>query len=183
LRASGPGVVGAYAAADRLAQPVIGVSAAIVASALPLVSRAATSGDPHELAAIFRSSMRRAVTVLLPVVVAASALAPWAIRAIAPEYLHAVQPFRVLIVGTLFMFLNQLSSMFIVGIGRFRALMLVAFVNLAVYLALAARLVPTYGAVGSAIATTVMEAINCVMQLAVVAALLRARKPASEPAR
>ncbi len=176
LRGHGDAELGAYAAAERLAQPVIGISAAIVASALPLVTRAAQSGDASQLAAVYRQTIGRAALVLVPSLSLAALVAPWAIARFAPQYLHATRPFQALLVGGLFMFLNQLSSMFIVGIGRVTALMVIAFANLAVYLALATQLIPRYGATGSAIATTVMEAINCAMQLALVGALVRPKR-------
>lgn len=176
LRDRGDAVLGAYAAAERLAQPIVGVSAAIVASALPIVSKAAQDGDASALSAVYRSTIRRAVVALLPVLSLSAAVAPWAIARFAPQYAHASRPFQVLLIGGLFMFLNQLSSMFIVGIGRVRALMVIALFNLAVYFALATKLVPLYGATGSAIATTVMEGVNCAMQLIVVRALLKARR-------
>jgi O-antigen/teichoic acid export membrane protein len=176
LRSHGDAVLGAYAAAERLAQPVTGISAAIVTSALPIVTRAAQSGDPSALSAVYKRSIQRALVVLVPALTAAAIVAPWALRRFAPQYAHATRPFQVLLIGGLFMFLNQLSSMFIVGIGRVRALMWISLLNLAVYLALATRLIPPYGATGAAIATTVMEGINCVMQLFVVGALVRARR-------
>lgn len=175
LEPYGPAAQGAYAAAERLAQPITGISAAIVASALPTVTRAAQSGDASELSRVYRQSILRAALVLVPALSIAAAVAPWVITRWAPQYTPATRPFQVLLVGGLFMFLNQLSSMFIVGIGRVTALMVIAFANLAVYLALAIKLVPIYGATGSAIATAVMEAINCAMQLALVRSLVRSR--------
>lgn len=182
LRDRGDAVLGAYAAAERLAQPITGVSAAIVTSALPLVSKAAQEGDASALSAVYRRTIRRAVVTLVPVLGASAGLAPWVIARWAPQYAHASRPFQVLLVGGLFMFLNQLSSMFIVGIGRVKALMAIAVLNLGVYLALALRWVPAYGATGAAAATTVMEAVNCVMQLLVVNSLINARRPASRAA-
>jgi O-antigen/teichoic acid export membrane protein len=175
LEPYGQAAQGAYAAAERLAQPITGISAAIVASALPTVTRAAQSGDASELSRVYRQSILRATVVLVPALSVAAAVAPAVFARFAPQYIPATRPFQVLLIGGLFMFLNQLSSMFIVGIGRVTALMMIAFANLAVYLALAIRLVPIYGATGSAIATAVMEGINCAMQLVLVRSLIRSR--------
>jgi O-antigen/teichoic acid export membrane protein len=75
--------------------------------------------------------------------------------------------------GTFFMFLNQLSSAFIMALGKFRVIMGVAVINLIVYLALAPWLIARHGATGAALATTAMEGLNTLMQLGVVYQLLR----------
>jgi O-antigen/teichoic acid export membrane protein len=54
--------------------------------------------------------------------------------------------------------------MFIVGTGRFRLIMTVGMCNLVVYVALASWLVPRYEAPGAALATTVMEGVNAILQ-------------------
>jgi O-antigen/teichoic acid export membrane protein len=176
LGSAGPAAQGAYAAAERLAQPVTGISAAIVVSALPSVTRAAREGDASALAGIYRRTITRATAALVPTITLAAWAAPWALARFAPAYVPASRPFQILLVGGMFMFLNQLSSMFIIGIGRVTALMGVALVNLAVYVALASALVPRFGATGAATATTVMEGVNCAMQLVLVGALVRARR-------
>jgi O-antigen/teichoic acid export membrane protein len=78
------------------------------------------------------------------------------------------------------MFLNMLSTTYIVSLGKFRTMMIVSVFNLVVYLVLAAQLIPRYGAVGAAIATAVMEAVNTIVQLNIVHGLLaRAGKKAT----
>jgi len=182
LRPQGAVVLGTYAAAERLAQPLLGLCAAIVSSSLPLVARAAAHRDRHELAVAYRRTIRGATLFVLPTVAAAAVGAPWVLSRFAPEYARAARPLQILLAGVLFMFLNQLSSMFIIGVGRYRTLMIVAIGNLGMYVALASWLVPRYGAVGSALATTVMEGVNCVVQVVIVGVLLgspRATGPAS----
>jgi O-antigen/teichoic acid export membrane protein len=79
----------------------------------------------------------------------------------------------VLVVGAFFMFLNMLSTTYIIALGKFRTIMVVAVLNLFVYLVVALYLIPRYGAIGAAIATSTMEAANTLMQLTVVHHLLR----------
>ena len=74
------------------------------------------------------------------------------------------------------MFLNQLSTTFVLALGRFRALMWIATGNLVAYLVLAAVMVPRYGAIGAAVAAAGMEALNTVVQLIVVSRLLEAAR-------
>ena len=77
------------------------------------------------------------------------------------------------------MFMNQLSSAFIMALGKFRVIMIVAVINLIVYLGLAPWLIAEHGASGAALATTVMEGINTLMQLGVVYQLLRSSHAAA----
>jgi O-antigen/teichoic acid export membrane protein len=71
------------------------------------------------------------------------------------------------------MFFNMLSTTFIMALGKFRVIMTVAIVNLIVYLVLATHLIPAHGALGAALSTSTMEAVNTIMQMAVVYFLLR----------
>lgn len=168
-----PTAAGVYALADRFSAPVLSLASAVVASSLPSVARMAASGDTHGLWGVYRKAIRRSLQVLVPVAVLAALAAPWLLARFFPDYVGAEMPFRLLLVGVLFMFLNQISSMFIIGVGRFRMIMSVAIVNLFVYLALATVLVPRYKAAGAALSTTLMEGVNAGVQLVLVAYLLR----------
>lgn len=173
LHDAGARVQGEYAAADQLAKPVLVVTGALMASSLPTVAAIAAGREFDRLTRVFRTALVRALQVLVPLATGVFFLAPYILRKLAPDYVGATTPFRVLLVGTLFMCLNQLSSTFIVAMGRFRLFLMVAAVNFAVYLSLATRLIPRYQASGAAVATAVMEAVNTVMQLVIVAILLR----------
>jgi Na+-driven multidrug efflux pump len=56
----------------------------------------------------------------------------------------------------------------------------VAIINLIIYLSLAPWLIAEHGASGAALATTVMEGINTLMQLVVVYQLLRSSHAAAD---
>jgi len=173
LHDAGPQVQGEYAAADQLAKPVLVITGALMASSLPTVAAIAAGREFDKLTRVFRLALLRALQVLVPLATGVFFLAPYILRKAAPAYVGATAPFRVLLVGTLFMCFNQLSSTFIVAMGRFRLFLAVAAVNFAVYLGLATQLIPRYHATGAAVATAVMEAVNTVMQLVIVAILLR----------
>lgn len=172
LRASGANALGQYAAADRLVRPFLSVSAAILASSLPTVALIAADHQFERLRRIYRQSIVRAGSVLLPLVILACVLLPWLLARYAPAYSDSSGPFRILVFGGMFMFLNQLSSTFIIGMGRFRTIMLIALGNLVVYFLLAAFLVPRFAATGAAAATSLMEGLNTIIQLVVVRQLI-----------
>ncbi len=173
LQGAGADIQGQYAAADRLSRPVLTLASALVASSLPSVSTLAATGDTKALWHSYRNALTRSASVLIPLAIAAGVFAPWLLKHLVPAYADSGRPFQILMVGTMFMFLNQISSMFIIGIGRFRLIMGVAAVNLAVYCVLASAWVPRYKAVGAALSTTMMEGINCIMQIIVLAWLLK----------
>lgn len=173
LHKSGPAVQGEYAAADRLTRPLLALGGAVFVSSLPTIAQLATQKHFERLAVVYRRSVLRITLGLIPIAAVAWALSSWILVKFAPEYAGAIWPFRILTLGTFFMFLNQLSTTFIVALGKFRVIMTVAIVNLLVYLVLAPQLIPIYGAAGAATATTVMEGINTAMQLGVVFYLLK----------
>jgi O-antigen/teichoic acid export membrane protein len=172
LGSAGGEVLGQYAAADKLVRPFLSVSSAIVASSLPTVAIIAADHQFERLRRIYRKSVLQATAALLPIAVAASIGLPWLLERFAPDYRAAAGPFRILVFGGMFMFLNQLSSTFIIGMGRFRTIMFIALGNLVVYFSLATHLIPRFAAVGAAAATSIMEGMNTIVQLVVVRSLI-----------
>jgi O-antigen/teichoic acid export membrane protein len=173
LHRAGPLVQGEYAAAEKLLRPIFGISAALLVSALPSLAVLAAERDFRRISRLYTTSLVRVALFALPILGAAWVLTPWLLEKFVPEYSGAVDPFRWLAGGAFFMLLNQLSTTFVVAMGRFRAIMTVALVNLGVYFALASFLIPTRGATGAAMATATMEAINTLFQLVMVHWLLR----------
>jgi PST family polysaccharide transporter len=172
LHQAGAHVQGEYAAADKLLRPVFGIAGALFASALPTVAAVAVERDFHRILRMYASSIRRLVFVVVPILGCTYFVTPWLLRYFVPDYAGAVGPFRWLSFGAVFMLLNQLSTMFVIALGRFQLILKVAIVNFVVYFGLAWYLVPRWQATGAAIATTVMEGINTVIQLVLVFALL-----------
>ena len=81
--------------------------------------------------------------------------------------------------GAYFMFFNMMSTTYIMALGKFRIMMTITILDLFLYLLLATRLIPTYGATGAAISTSFMESVNALMQIGVVFYLIRAMKKES----
>jgi O-antigen/teichoic acid export membrane protein len=184
LHDAGPAVQGEYAAADRLIAPFLGLAGAVVISSLPTLATLAGEHRYAELTAAYRRSLIRVVAILVPVAALAWLLTGFILRNVVPEYAGATWPFRILSIGAVFMFLNQMSSSFIIALGRFRLIMVVALLNFVVYVALATQLIPRYRAVGAAISTATMEGVNTLMQIVIVFMLLsdaRRSKPPISP--
>ena len=173
LRASGAAAQGEYAAADMMIRPLFTIATAILASSLPTIAVLAAQRNFASLHRAYVRTLVRSTQFLTVLLVAAWFLAPWLLRTYAPEYRDATLPFRILSIGALFMFLNQMSTTFLVALGRFRIIMANTCVNFVVYLGIATQLVPRYGAPGAAAATSIMEAINTIIQIAIVHWLLR----------
>ena len=130
LHDAGAAVQGEFAAADRLVKPILALASAVVVSSLPTIAGMAARKEFGELIVVYKRSVARIVVTLTPIAIAACLLMPYLLRRFAPIYADASSSFRILTVGAMFMFLNQLSSAFIVSLGKFRLIMTIAFVNL-----------------------------------------------------
>lgn len=172
LHESGPLVQGEYAAADRLVRPLLTIGGVFFYSSLPTIARLASSGEFKTLSSVYWRAVVRIVGFSLIPLGVVWVVAPWLLQRFVPAYAGATGPFRLLAVGTVFMFLNQMSSVFVFAVGRQRLIMVVAMINFVVYFSLAVHLIPRYQATGAALATAVMEGANTVMQLALVGWLL-----------
>ena len=173
LHSAGPVVQGEFAAADKLVRPILSVAGAVIFSSLPTVAAIAAKHEYVKLLRVYYKSVVRVVAILVPVTAAAWVGMPWLLRRFAPAYAGASISFRILAVGAVFMFLNQLSSAFIVALGKFRMFMWISLANFAVYFGVALYLIPRYKAPGAAFATASMECVNTLMQATTVAILLR----------
>lgn len=181
LHGAGSYVQGEYAAADRLIAPVLGLASALFVSSLPTLATLAAQHRYEELTVYYRRSIVRTFLGLTPVALGAWLLTGLILRKLVPAYAGAIWPFRILSVGAMFMFLNQMSSSFIIALGKFRLIMFVALANLVVYVVLALQLIPRYRAVGAALSTATMEGVNTMMQIGIVFWLLREGRRSKPP--
>lgn len=183
LHNAGAAVQGEFAAADRLVKPVITLAGVVVVSSLPTVAAMAARQEFGPLLRVYKSSVLRICLVLAPLTVVACLIMPQLLQRFAPVYAGASLSFRILTVGAVFMFLNQLSSAFIISLGKFRLIMMIGFANLIVYFAIATYLIPRFAAPGAAVSTAITEAVNSILQsLAVVVLLRRAIREQAPPA-
>jgi O-antigen/teichoic acid export membrane protein len=173
LHSAGAAVQGEFAAADKLVRPILTLAGAIVVSSLPTVAAMAARREFTQLLRAYKRSVWRICAILTPITVVACIITPQLLRRFAPVYADASVSFRILTVGAVFMFLNQLSTAFIISMGKFRLIMVICFANLVVYFVVAIYLIPRYAAPGAAFATAVTEAINTIMQSVAVTYLLK----------
>lgn len=173
LHAKGELALGEYAAGDRLVKPIMMIGSVFLSSALPTIAVLAQEQKFTTLTTAYRRTVTRLFLGMVPLLAALWIAAPLLIGRFAPRWIGAVWSFRILSISVLFVFLNALSTVFIVSLGHLRLVTLVALANLVVFFGLATLLVPIYGAAGAATATTVMEGVNTLMQISIVGYLLR----------
>jgi len=166
-------VLGEYAAAERLTRPATALAGAIFFSSLPTLARMAAAGETSALRSTYRRGALRVLVGMSLLVAAAWLAGPRLIAAVAPEYGGAIAPFRILAMSSIFMFLNQLSTTYLMALGKFRVVMGVAIVNLVVYVSVATALVPRLGARGAALGTCSMEVLSMAIQLSIMWFLFR----------
>jgi O-antigen/teichoic acid export membrane protein len=177
--------MGEYAAADRLLRPLLGISAAMSLSALPTVAAYAERREFPLLRRTFWGSVGRTSAVIGAILVLAWPGSAWLLHRFAPEYQGALWPFRILLVGALFMFLNQLARTYLLGLGRYRDVMFSTAASLALYAVLGLVMIPRHGALGgamgAALATAITEALASVaLVLVVLVGLKKSERAAAQ---
>jgi O-antigen/teichoic acid export membrane protein len=179
LHDTGPVAQGQFAAADRMLKPILAISGAVFLSSMPTVAAMVAKRDHASLKTSYQRGLMTVAAGVMPVLVAAWFLSAWLLHRFAPDYSDAVWPFRILAMGAYFMFFNMMSTTYIMALGKFRIMMTITILDLFLYLLLATRLIPTYGATGAAISTSFMESMNALMQIGVVFYLIRSMKKES----
>jgi O-antigen/teichoic acid export membrane protein len=178
LDGMGAAMLGIYALADRITNPILRITGPLSGSVLPVFAELAEAGQYDELAAFYRRTLGKLVWLLLVSSALIYGVAPWAIRTWLPEYLEAMDVMYVLMLGVGFMMFNQINVACLNGLGRFGTVAVVATINLTVYAFCAWLWVAEYKALGAALATTVMEGCNMMMQLGLLAWTFRQRQGA-----
>jgi O-antigen/teichoic acid export membrane protein len=175
-RLAGPEQVGYYAAAYRLTEGSLAIALAVSRTALPAFAVFAASGN--EMFSLYRAGLR----YLSPVAVAVSAsyalAAPLGVTLL---YGSAFSPsafaVAILSIGVGFVFVNQLSTSLLIGMGRYKLLLLISITVLAVNLAATTALVLMWGFQGAAVATVITEGVNLVLQIIAICILARSVAP------
>ena len=148
-----------YALAFRVVEVLSVIPLLVAVSALPLISRARSSG-PERLRPLARSLAQTTLLAGIMLATATAAGAPIAIRVIGGDaHSPAVAVLRVLAVALAFTFPLAFWSYLLLAVNQVRALTVGGGVAAASALALALVLVPGRGAMGGAIATLVAESI------------------------
>jgi O-antigen/teichoic acid export membrane protein len=179
----GAATVGIYTLADNIAQPILRVAGAFSASSLPIVAEYAKEGRFEELWSYFFRNVARIGLALVAIAGLLALIMPPIFNAWFPEYKESIAVVWVLYIGVCFMSVNQMTSTCLNGMGYFGVVAVVATVNLCVYGVGAWLWVAKYHALGAAMATSVMEACNMLMQLTLLYVLGRKRTRAAAAAR
>jgi O-antigen/teichoic acid export membrane protein len=170
---AGKVALGQLYAAMKLNDQFLILSGAFAMSALPVMSQLAHAGRRDALVRSMRKYAGLSLALSLAYAVGVALLAAPVVARWRPEYADAVGPAKVLALAAAFMFQNAVLTTALNALGRFRWVASCAAVNLAAYALAGAWLVPAHGAVGAAQATLVTEAVNTLVQLAMVARALR----------
>lgn len=173
LDGMGAAMLGFYSLADRITNPLLRIVGPLSGSALPVFAELAKAGSFAELASFYRRTLAR-LTILFAIMAGlVYGAAPWIIRRWLPDYEPAIDVMYVLMLGVGFMMFNQINVAGLNALGRFGTVAVVATVNLLVYALGAWLWIAPYKALGAAMATTVMEGCNMLMQLALLAYTFR----------
>lgn len=173
LNGLGPAVLGMYALADKITNPLLRVTGPVCGSALPMFAELAALHRYAELRSFLRSTLTKLAGVLLVVGLLVFMAVPYVIRHWFSAYVGAIPIAFILYVGVCFMVFNGISVACLNGLGRFGIVAVIATINLGVYAVCAWLLVGSRGAVGAALATTIMEGVNMCMQMVLLSTLLR----------
>lgn len=166
-------MLGIYAVADKISQPILRVTGALSAASLPMFAELGKKSGVRELRGFYLRNIRRVAVALALIAVVIFLLVPPVIRAWFAEYSESLPVLYVLYIGVCFMAVNQMTSSCLNGIGHFGWVAAVATVNLCVYGVGVWLWVPRHAAFGAALATTVMEGCNSCMQLVLLTIALR----------
>jgi O-antigen/teichoic acid export membrane protein len=162
--------VGIYSAAYRFLDQALFFPALFMASVYPiLASLIATRDQGLQLA--FDKSLTFLLATAIPLAVGSFILAPDIVALIAGEaFEQAVEPMRVLVFASLFIFTNALFASLLILFRRQRQLVLLVGGALVLNVALNLILIPPFSYLGAATATVVTEGL---VGIAMIAAVLR----------
>lgn len=164
----GLAAVGGLGAATQIASPVNAIASALAISVNPYAASLTAGRKFDELGTFFRTVLRKAIVVLIPISTVTALLADPVARALNPEYLDAAAAYRWLTFAVIWMFICQVSTAVLIGMGHARLMAIIVTVDLVAYTGLAYWLVPLYGPEGAAMATFFQEMLNAGMQVSCV---------------
>ncbi len=163
---------GLYAACFRLNEAFLMLAASVAASLFPVFSRLKKE-DKAELSLLFRKSIFGFLpfTILLAILIT-GLIAPIIQFLYGKPYAPSAAGLSVIIWSLVFMIANTLSTNALVASDRERDITKITAVNLLVNLGLNFYLVPRYGFIGACWAALATEAVNFVLQAALLQKIL-----------
>ena len=148
---------GYYTTADPIARLPLIISLSVAAVILPAASEAASLKDKKLLETYITQSYRYVVLLVFPLCVGIALFAqPLLSLLFGSDYIFGAQALRILVIGMTFYTLFMVSSSIVQGIGHPRLPMVIMIVGTVLNIGLNFLMVPLYGIVGAAIATTIV---------------------------
>ena len=150
-----PDEVGIYSAASPTSRLILAFTSAIYATLLPSISELHAKKRREEIMRSLTYAYKLCIAVLLPTLTLAIVFAPWIILLLFNEsYMQATQPFRILAIGSAFLGIFMVNSGVFQGIGMPQIPMKILSLAAALDFVLNLILIPKFGIIGSAIATS-----------------------------
>jgi O-antigen/teichoic acid export membrane protein len=145
-----------FALTERVADLIPG---AVLGVLLPGLAFAQASSNPTRFATVFGEALRYLGLLTMPITIAGIALAPFAIGLLyGPGFAPAAIVLQILLVSVVFGVLGQASRSALLGMEAQGRLLKTGVVAAVLSIALDLVLIPRWGAVGAAIANTVVQA-------------------------
>ncbi len=157
---------GYYTTADPIARLPLIISLSVAAVILPAASEAASLKDHKLLENYITQSYRYVLLLVLPLCVGIAAFAqPLLGLLFGQDYILGAPALSILVVGMTFYTLFMVSSSIVQGIGHPRLPMIILIIGTVINIVLNFLMVPVYGIIGAAIATTIVAFIIMVVML------------------
>jgi stage V sporulation protein B len=148
--------VGYYTAANNIASILYFLFAGLATSILPSISRSTSANDAMLTRSYIRQSMRYMVMLLIPLVLLLSATSTDLLTLVySSRYIEAASPMSILVFGLGLLSIFFVLTNIIMGSGKPLVIMLMSLVLVGIDTGLNIFLVPRYGLVGAAWATTI----------------------------
>ncbi|MGH9151690.1 MAG: flippase [Acidimicrobiales bacterium] len=173
--------VGYYASAYKISEALNILPGALMISVFPLMSRYARNPVfQARLRVLYHTTFKYVLVVIAPVVITICVLAEHIVLIVySPAYLPAVAALRWIIWAEIGMFLSPVVYHLLIASGRQRLLIAGAASMAVLNLALNLVLLPRFGAVGAAAATTLTELLGLAIGLVLVRRLTGIRMPSN----
>lgn len=150
-------MVGWYSAAYRIILVLISIGGIYGMVYLPALSRRIRSSK-HAAKSLIDKSFRVLVSFALPVTAGGILLSPKIIVFVFGEqYLNASDPFRILLIAVLIIFMSVVFSYGLISFGKQKQLAIYSTIAALLNVGLNFLLIPKYGTVGAAITTVISE--------------------------
>lgn len=157
---------GYYTTADPIARIPLIISLSVATAILPAASEAMSLKNKELLSSYVTESYRYVVMTVFPLCIGIALFAgPLISRLFGPEFIQGAPVLSILVIGMTFYSLFMVSASITQGIGHPRIPMYILIIGTVINIGLNFIMVPIYGIVGAAVATTLSAFIIMVLVL------------------